>query len=135
MKGLKKRILVADDNPVNRKLTATLIKLAGYNAELATDGLEVVEKYTSSPRSYGIILMDIQMPWTNGIQATEVIRRFEKRQGLDPIPIIGMSADQDRKDKDLCITAGMNDFIPKPVERETMEKIFKRWLGCNSQQG
>ena len=107
------RILLVEDNPVNQKLATTMLTKAGYHVELAHNGREAIDKFSSSPHKFDLIFMDVQMPKMDGLQATRMIRRFE-RQNSDPeaghIPIIAMTAEAMRGDREECLDAGMDDI-------------------------
>ncbi len=125
-------ILLAEDNPVNQKLAAMMLTKAGYNVEVAEDGVEAVKKYTTSPEDYDLILMDVQMPMMDGIEATRTIRDWEnesngrasvpetpnQESGPKRIPIIAVTAAAMKGDKERCFEAGMDDYISKPIRRE-----------------
>jgi signal transduction histidine kinase/DNA-binding response OmpR family regulator len=116
-------ILLAEDNPINQKLALFMLQKAGYTVTVANDGQEVVEIFTGNPQTFDLILMDIQMPRLDGRQATEKIRE----QGFKDIPIIAMTAEAMKGDKEKCLAAGMNDYIAKPIKREKIYKIVKKW--------
>ena len=116
-------ILLAEDNPVSMKLARFLLQKAGYRVTSAQNGREAVDLFCSTPDSFQLILMDVHMPDLNGKQATRIIRE----QGFHEIPIIAMTAEAMVGDKEKCIQAGMNDYIPKPIKREVVYKIVKRW--------
>ena len=119
------KILVADDNPVNMLLAVTYIKEAFSNAEIlqASNGLQALElARTQKP---DVVLMDVQMPEMNGYDATLAIRRLD---GMDLVPIIALTAGNVKNERERCIKAGMNDFVPKPVSEETLRVVLHNWL-------
>ncbi len=118
------RILLAEDNPVNQKLVKMLLTKAGYQVEIADNGREAVDKFSSSPDSFDIIFMDIQMPGMDGVEATKEIRRH----GYASIPIIALTAHAMKGDREKCIEAGMDDYITKPVKRETVFEILEKYV-------
>ncbi len=123
-------ILLVEDNPVNQKLAYFLLTKAGYQVQLAANGKEAVELFTASPTAFDLILMDIQMPVMDGLAATIEIRRIETQLALHaehPVPIIAMTAEAMKGDKDKCIAVGMNDYISKPIKREKVYEIVKKW--------
>jgi len=127
------RILLAEDNPVNQKLAKTMLSKAGYKVEVANDGRAAVEKFMSSPKNYDLILMDIQMPEMDGMEATKEIRGWERRQKektVPPIgiPIIAMTAHAMKGDREKYIEGGMNDYITKPVKRDLVYSIIEKWI-------
>ena len=121
-----KRILLAEDNPINQVVACELLRLAGLVVETAQDGLRAVEM--ASKRAYDLILMDMQMPELDGLDATRLIRR---EAGFCN-PIIAMTANAFGEEKAACLQAGMNDHISKPVDPETLYATLLRWLANSS---
>jgi two-component system sensor histidine kinase/response regulator len=117
-------ILVAEDNPLNRKLARHMLTGAGYRLDMVENGRQVVEKYISAPGKYDLILMDIQMPEMDGREATRQIRE----KGFDHVPIIAMTAESMKGDREKCFDAGMNDYISKPIRREIVFQMIKKWV-------
>ncbi|MCP4216186.1 MAG: response regulator, partial [bacterium] len=117
-------ILLAEDNPINRKLTSFMLTKAGYRLSMVVNGQEAVDLFTSEPKRFDLILMDIQMPVKNGMEATRSIRQ----QGFTDIPIIAITAQSMKGDREKCIEAGMNDYISKPIKREIVFTILKKWV-------
>jgi len=122
------RILLAEDNPINRKLARSLLAAAGYRLDMVENGKEAVEKYRAQPRRFALILMDIQMPVMDGREAAKKIREYERGSGGGRIPIIAMTADRMKGDLEKCIEAGMDDYISKPIRREIVFEILKKWV-------
>lgn len=112
------KILIAEDNPVNQKLANLLLKKLGYEPEIASNGLEAVEKHQQN--HYDLILMDVQMPEMDGLEATRTIRNWE---GIQPT-IIAMTANAMQEDRELCLEAGMNDYISKPFKTEVLKEAL-----------
>jgi PAS domain S-box-containing protein len=121
---LSSSILVAEDNPVNQKLILKLLTKAGYFVSIAEDGKEAVNMFESEPDKYDIILMDIQMPELNGFDSTKLLRE----KGFEDIPIIAMTANALKGDREKCLEAGMNDYISKPIKREVVFEMLKKWV-------
>jgi two-component system sensor histidine kinase/response regulator len=117
-------ILLAEDNPVNQKLARLMLEKAGYRISIAENGKEAVEKIEASGGDFDLILMDVQMPEMDGLQATIEIRR----RGHGNIPIIAMTAHAMKEDKNRCLEAGMDDYISKPIKRETMLELIEKWI-------
>ena len=115
------RILVAEDNLVNQKLTLKILSKLGYEARLAENGREVTEM--ANLRNYDLIFMDVQMPEMDGIEATKMIRKYMDVQPL----IIAMTANAMKEDKDECLGAGMDDFLSKPVKLEEVVNMLAKW--------
>ncbi len=119
--GKKVRVLVAEDNPVNKKLIEILLQKLGCEGEIVSNGKEAMEKAMNE--SFDICLMDIHMPVMSGIQATEEIRK----RGNTTLPIIALTADVFKEGKERCLEAGMNDFLSRPVKAEKLEQIIVEW--------
>jgi two-component system, sensor histidine kinase and response regulator len=117
------RILLAEDNPANQRLARLILLKEGYEVEVASNGTEVVKMFTSQPDRYHVILMDVQMPEMDGMAAAKAIRA----KGFDRIPIIAMTANAMKGDREKCLEAGMNDYFPKPIRREAVSKIVEKW--------
>jgi two-component system, sensor histidine kinase and response regulator len=142
------RILMAEDNPVNQKLATLMLKKAGYQVEVANNGKVAFEKYTGSPDDFDLIFMDIQMPEMDGLEATDEIRKWEGRfiahrsqlkaedekpatRNLQPethIPIVAMTANAMKGDREECLEAGMDDYITKPIRRELVFEVIEKWV-------
>ena len=118
-----RRILLAEDEPINREITMELLSYVGLVVQVAVDGQEAVELAQREP--FDLILMDMQMPNLDGLQATEQIRRLPVGQHL---PILAMTANAFAEDKAHCLAAGMNDFISKPVSPKVLFETLLRWL-------
>ena len=118
------RVLLAEDNPVNQKLAKLMLTKAGYKVEIANNGKEAVETFSSSPEDFDLIFMDIQMPEIDGMEAAETIRK----KGFDTIPIVAMTAHAMKGDRENCLKAGMDDYISKPIKRETVFKMIEKWV-------
>jgi CheY-like chemotaxis protein len=117
------QVLLVEDNSLNRKLARYMLTRAGYDVDLAVNGKVAVEMFTAQPDRYDLILMDVQMPEMDGIEATRIIRG----KGFGSIPIIAMTAQALKGDRDKCINAGMNDFISKPIKRDAVFRTVQAW--------
>ena len=133
------RVLVAEDNAINREVAAAILGEAGLRVDLAHDGLQAVEMAASS--RYALILMDMQMPRMDGLDATRAIRAAEGRSQGRRAPIVAMTANAYSEDRRRCLDAGMDDFIGKPVLPEELYAMVLRWLrapgpssSCSSSQ-
>ncbi len=124
--ALETKILVVEDNPVNMKLTKIFISQILPHARIieAADGIEAIQQYENELPD--IILMDIQMPRMNGLEATKAIRNLEENV---EIPIIALTAGSLPGEREKCLSAGMNDFLAKPLLRDTFVKMLVKWLG------
>lgn len=121
------RILLAEDNVTNQKLALRLLEQLGYRADLAANGLEVMQAVDR--QTYDVILMDMQMPEMDGLEATRQLRRkWQDEQGAR---IIAMTANAMQGDRELCMAAGMNDYVSKPIRvKELVEALYR--CGSNS---
>jgi PAS domain S-box-containing protein len=119
--GKSVKVLVAEDNPVNKKLIEILLQKLGCEGKIVSNGKEAVEKVMTE--DFDICLMDIHMPIMSGIEATEEIRK----KGNITLPIIALTADVFKEGKERCLEAGMNDFLSRPVKPEKLRQKIAEW--------
>ena len=117
------RILVAEDVAMNAEMVKLTLETMGHEVEIATNGLEAVK--CVSERSYGLVLMDVQMPEMDGLSATRAIRLLPDESAS--VPIVALTAYATREDVKRCLDAGMDDFLSKPLDREKLSLILARW--------
>ena len=117
------RLLLAEDHPVNREVILELLHAVGLTVEMAEDGLQAVEK--ARTQSIDLILMDMQMPNMDGLEATRAIRQLP---GWERKPIVAITANAFDEDRLACEEAGMNDFLTKPVKPEALYQTIQLWL-------
>ncbi len=118
------RILLAEDNPVNQKLAAALLKRAGYLVDPVEDGRKAVEALKRT--SYDLVLMDVQMPEMNGFEATRAIREMGgKARGT---PVIAMTAHAMKGDRQRCLDAGMDDYVSKPIDPQKLLGAIEKYI-------
>ena len=120
------RILVAEDYPPNVLVAKTFGEMFGYTVDVAENGLHAVTMVRAG--AYDLILMDLQMPEMDGLQATRVIRQFERASGRPPVPIVGMTAHALDSARDRCLDAGMDDYIAKPFRPADLERRINRLM-------
>ncbi|MBN1940043.1 MAG: PAS domain S-box protein [Candidatus Aminicenantes bacterium] len=118
------RILLAEDNPMNQKLAQFMLTKAGYHLMIAGNGREAVEKYVAEPERYDLIFMDVHMPEVDGLEATRILRN----RGFKDTPIIAMTADAMKEDRDKCLESGMNDYLSKPIKRDEVFAMVRKWV-------
>ncbi len=122
--GRQRRLLLAEDNPVNQKLAVVLLNKAGFSVDVVDNGRSAVEQVLRN--HYHAVLMDVQMPELDGYQATQRIRECE-----DPgihVPIIAMTANAMKGDEEMCLRAGMDDYLAKPFELRRLMEVLGRWV-------
>ncbi len=116
-------VLLVEDNPVNQVVAAEILALAGICVHKAENGKEAVEKVKTE--KFDAVLMDIQMPEMDGIEATRIIRQ---ELGLTTLPIIAMTARAMYGDQEKCLAAGMDDYVAKPIDRENLFQTIERYI-------
>jgi signal transduction histidine kinase/ActR/RegA family two-component response regulator len=124
------RILVVEDEPINREIALEVIEYAGLNVDVAENGREAVSKVAA--QTYDLVLMDMQMPELDGLAATREIRQHGYGRG---VPIIAMTANAFAKDRALCLEAGMDDFLSKPFNPDDLYVCLLGWLDRQIQTG
>ncbi len=120
------RILVVEDNFVNQKVARAMLEKIGHRVDTVGNGIEALIALEQFP--YDLVLMDCQMPEMDGFEATEVIRSGKRDKIPTTIPIIAMTANAQSGDKERCIAAGMDDYISKPVNINSLNKTLQKWL-------
>ena len=117
------RILLAEDNPVNQRVASLQLERLGFGVDIANSGQEAIAAV--SKFDYDLVLMDCQMPDIDGFQATAAIRNLEPKRN---VTIVAMTANAMEGDRERCLSAGMNDYLSKPVEAQKLEEVLTRWL-------
>ncbi|WP_457575185.1 EAL domain-containing protein [Desulfomarina sp.] len=123
---LQGKILLAEDNEVNQDVAMGMLSALGCTADLAENGLQVLTAWSN--HHYDLILMDCHMPEMDGFSATEKIRRIEQEENRDPVPIIALTADVQKRIVQQCLTSGMNAYLSKPFSRRQLAEILCQWL-------
>ncbi|NOX35682.1 MAG: response regulator [Deltaproteobacteria bacterium] len=119
----KQSVMLVEDNKMNRKVATKMLEKMGHTVLSVNNGLEAVEKFKNNHHKIDIILMDIQMPVMGGEEATRIIRGFEKKKSIHT-PIIALTANAMKGDKERFLKAGMDDYIPKPIKKNDLIKAF-----------
>lgn len=122
----KKRVLLVEDNAVNQMVAVAMLKKLGLSPDTASNGSEALE--TLVTRHYDLILMDIEMPEMDGIEAVRRIRSLPVENPNRTTPVIALTARAMRADREECLAAGMDDYVSKPVRPDTLKKTVERWL-------
>jgi two-component system, sensor histidine kinase and response regulator len=117
------RVLLAEDNRVNRELAVELLRTAAIVPDVAVDGVEAVRMARTN--AYDLVLMDVQMPGLDGLQATRELRRSAR---VPDVPIIALTASAFAEDREACLAAGMNDHIAKPIDPLVLYRALQRWM-------
>jgi len=125
-------ILLAEDNPINQKLAVALLEKAGHRVGLAANGAEAVSQWRAG--SFDLILMDVQMPIVDGLGATREIREHEQLTG-EHVPIVAMTAHAMAGDREMCLQAGMDDYLSKPVRRQDLLALLARQAANRNASG
>jgi len=148
-------VLLAEDNLINQKLAKLMLTKAGYHVETADTGKKAVDKFISSSGNFDLIIMDMQMPEMDGIEATNLIRKWEEKNiaqssnikeeekvelsassiefspHMRRIPIVALTANAIKGDKEKCLESGMDDYITKPIDRKIFFEVIEKWISFN----
>jgi len=125
------RILVAEDNSTNREVALAMLRKLGLRAEAVANGAEAIGTLGSIP--FDLVLMDMRMPVMDGIEAARQIRNSRSKVLNHDIPIIALTANAMQSDRESCLAAGMNDFVPKPIMMSALREALSRWLGTGDE--
>ena len=148
-------VLLAEDNLINQKLAKMMLTKAGYQVETADTGKNAVDKFISSSGKFDLVIMDMQMPEMDGIEATNLIRKWEEKNiapssklkgeekvdlsasnvellpHVKRVPIVALTANAIKGDKEKCLDSGMDDYITKPIDRKIFFEVIEKWTSLN----
>ncbi len=127
--GIPRKVLVVEDNAVNRMVTKRLLEKLGHEVDVVCDGESAIRRVQEA--QWDLVLMDVNMPGIDGLQATRFIRNSLVGRGL--VPIVALTASATADDRNECLTVGMNDFLSKPICLEALRKVIERWTSGPSQ--
>jgi CheY-like chemotaxis protein len=117
--------LVVEDNAVNRKVATRLLERQGHRVSLAGNGLEALSALEFSNWQFDLVLMDVQMPEMDGLEATRELRKREIARGTH-IPVVALTAHAMDRDRERCLAAGVDDYLPKPIRMDELTHIISR---------
>jgi CheY-like chemotaxis protein len=120
------RVLLAEDNPVNQRLATRLLEKRGHRVAVAVNGREVLEALEKE--SFDLVLMDVQMPELDGLEATAAIREREKGSGVHQA-VIALTAHAMKGDRERCMAAGMDGYLSKPIRPQELDAILESYVG------
>jgi len=126
--GGRSKALVVEDNLVNQRVATALLRRLGFETDSAINGQEAIDFVQTNHTGYDVILMDCQMPIMDGYETTRCIREWEKSNGQGGTPIIALTADALPGTETQCREAGMNDYLSKPVRKESLRQVLSRWV-------
>jgi CheY-like chemotaxis protein len=129
-RGSGPKILLVEDNPVNREVAVGMLESLGCVVEAAENGWLAIE--TMNTTAYDAVFMDCQMPIMDGMTATAEIRRREQSSGAGRVPIIALTANAMEGDRERCLASGMDDFLSKPFSQQQLATLLRRWLAIRS---
>ena len=125
-KRLNTKLLLAEDNKTNQVVATAILEKFGYSVDTVENGSEAIDALSAKP--YDLVLMDCQMPIMDGYIATEMIRNEDSSVLNHKIPIVAMTANAMRGDREKCLQAGMDDYVSKPIDPEVLNNIVTKWL-------
>ncbi len=128
IESLQGHILLVEDNPVNQIVAKKMLEKSGLSYEVANNGEEAITRLKLS-HEFDLVLMDCQMPVLDGYAATETLREMESDNGDKRLPVIAMTANAMEGDREKCLSAGMDDYISKPVNQQALKSTLSKWLG------
>lgn len=126
------KVLLVEDNIVNQEVAINMLKIQGYDVDVANNGQQAIEALKKE--KYSMVVMDCEMPVMNGYEATREWRKLEQENNRQPVPIIALTAHAISGEREKCLACGMTDFISKPFEFDNLRDTLSKWLDTNSSQ-
>lgn len=126
-------VLVAEDNEVNQKIIRTILDKNGYTYRIVENGVAALELYQNE--KFKVILMDCQMPEMDGLTAATKIREIEKKMNWTRIPIVALTANAMKGDREKCLESGMDDFLSKPFRMAELLSLLNKWTIAQGREG
>src|SRR5690606_23408245 len=123
-------VLLVEDNPVNQTVAAGILRKQGIDVVSADDGLQALDLLAANAARFDAVLMDVEMPVMNGLEATEQLRKLP---GCATLPVIAVTAQAMPNDRQQCMDAGMNDYISKPINPRMLYQLLSDWLDNKKQ--
>ncbi|NTV51120.1 MAG: response regulator [Geobacteraceae bacterium] len=120
------RLLLAEDDPINQEITRGIMVVLGYSLDVVSNGHEALQALAES--DYSLVLMDCQMPGMGGIEATAIIRDTMAPVRDHAVPVIALTGNDFKGDREKCFDAGMNDYLAKPYDKESLAAMIAKWL-------
>ena len=122
-----RRVLLAEDDEVNRFVATSILLQSGYAVEGVTDGADAVR--LARQTRYDVVLMDCEMAEVDGFEATAQIRADEAARGQKRVPIVALTAHAMQGDREDCLAAGMDDYLAKPFKQQSLRDMLEKWAG------
>lgn len=120
------QVLLAEDNVINQHVAMAMLRRLGIRADVVGSGREAIDALQRKP--YQLVLMDVQMPEMDGLEATRRLRQWEQCTKAPRVTVVAMTAHAMQGDRQTCLDAGMDDYVPKPIQRSQLEEVLRRWL-------
>jgi CheY-like chemotaxis protein len=124
----KIHILLVEDNMVNQMIIKNLLSTYGYQVTIANNGEQAIQQWKHKKNQFSLILMDLRMPIKDGYQATSEIRKIEKEESVEEIPIVALTASESPEEIKMATSIGMNEYLTKPINKQLLEETIWRFF-------